>query len=189
MARANFVKSARKPIYQKGLTVVRVHASGVNKGKEYVTRDRSQPENENDIVLVAEGESYWWWQFAYQDRIISKTKPTASKLTQNAFLKQIYNLQEMQSAFTANENLIVDFEQWKSEVEELRDDQQEKMDNMPESLQSNSPAYEVLEQRYNALEEWCSELDNIDTEIDEDEDADEQYERILEEIQGCEYNG
>ena len=72
MAKANFVKSARKPIYRIGKGIEYISKKGKREGQTLSKVDRSQPANENDQILVNIGESYWWWEFKGGSTHISK---------------------------------------------------------------------------------------------------------------------
>lgn len=187
MARANFIKSANKPIYRNGKQITKVHESGKDKGQQYNIVDKHQPADESDTILINVGESYYWWKFRYGSKIFSKFAPKPSQLTQNPFYSTLYDIQDEIDCLSPDDSIVDNLETIKSSIEELRDEQQEKMDNMPESLQGNCDSYNILEERHDALDEWYSELDSIDVEVDESLSEDEQQERydeILEEIQG-----
>lgn len=135
MARANFVKKARKPIPEAGIKV---------------------------------GDSYWWWKFRHGGKRVSKTKPRSSQLTQSDFLSRVYSILEYIEDMTTDS----DFESSKEEiltwVEELRDEQEEKLNNMPDQLQY-APTGELLQERYDSLDSAYTEIDIIETEINEEE--------------------
>jgi DNA polymerase III delta prime subunit len=205
MAKATFVKKARKDIYQTG---IRVPA----KNKQGYRRDRSQPADENDKLLVAKGESYYWWAFAFGPTVISKTAPKPSQLTQSEFLAQVYDLQEeindLQSSSTPDD-LESNVQDIAERIRELGQEQEEKRDNMPEQLQ-DAPSGEMLQNRYDECESWADRLENADfseLEIDEDSidevDIDEgetkeeaverlrqeAFEQLCEELSGESYEG
>ena len=58
MARAQFVEKAKKPIYKHGKRVEYVSQRGKRAGQTLTKLDRSQPEDENDEILINVGESY-----------------------------------------------------------------------------------------------------------------------------------
>lgn len=166
MARAHFVKKARKDYPKAG---------------------------------IKKGESYYWWKFRFGPKVMSKTPPKRSQLTQSDFLSQIYDIEDRISEMTADTDFETEIQEIVSELENLRDECQEKLDNMPEQLQSCGSG-EILQNRVDSLEEMISELESVDTSVDEtkeenetqeefDERLSERKEEILDEIQGISYSG
>lgn len=164
MARANFVKKARKDIYKIGKMVTKVHKNGKNAGKEYSDRDRSQPDSPNDEILIHKGESYWWWQFAFSSKRISKTSPSRSQLTQSDFLSQVYELEDKIEGLNGcdPESLSDDVTSIIEDIRTLGEEQEEKQMNMPDHLQYDSPIGEMLGSRVESCEEWATNLENVD---------------------------
>ena len=138
MARANFVKSAQKDIYKRGKQVTYTSEKGKRKGQQKTKLDRTIPADKNDTVLIAKGESYWWWQFKNGGKNISKERPKRSQLTQSNYLSQLYDIMDRMDELSVDEP--EDFEsvldEFKSDLENLKDECQSSLDNMPESLQS-----------------------------------------------------
>lgn len=169
MARANFVKSAQKDIYLRGKRVEYLSEKGKRAGQMKSKLDRSVPADETDIIFIAKGESYYWWQFKNSNKSYSKTPPKASQLTQSNFLSQLYELEERIADFTAEDK--DDFDNFKqdllSDIENLKDECQQSLDNMPESLQS-APTGELLTERIDGLDSWHSEIDGVECDYDED---------------------
>ena len=175
MARANFVKKARK-----------------------------------DNPACKKGESYYWWKFRFGSKNYSKTKPRQSQLTQSDFLSQIYGICETIEDMTIESNFENEIDEIKSELETLQSECEEKRDNMPEQLQDTGSG-ELLQERYDSIDEMMSELDGIDTEVNEEsikadlereedesekefneraeQEVDSKKEEILDEIKGVCYNG
>jgi hypothetical protein len=187
MARAIFVKSARKDIYNHG-KVVDAFDSKTGQKLPHGKLDRSIPEDENDILLVKKGESYYWWKFNFQRTVhISKTAPRRSQLTNSGFLSTYYDLVDnVRNYFTDRDDVQGDLDSYISEIESLRDEQQSSLENMPEHLQENSASGETLRERIDSLENWINELQGVDTDIDEElseEEKEERYNEILEEIE------
>ena len=189
MARAHFVKSARKPIYQYGKEVSKIHQKGKNKGEEYKDTDKSQPQDKDDKILVKVGEPYYWWQFRFGPKHISKGKPKASQLTQSSFYSTLYSIQESMegrlSGLNTEDMVSLELDSIASEIRELQEECQDSLENMPESLQS-SPTGELLQERIDALEEWAEEIEGMDVTIDEElneEDKKSKIEDIINDIQ------
>lgn len=197
MARAEFIKKARKPIYQRGLRVEYVSQKGKKEGQTLSKIDKTQPADESDQIFINAGESYYKWSFMYGGDHYSKEKPRASRLTQSEFLSQYYGFQESIEDFSPEsaediENFV---DNLKEEMESLRDECQDKLDNMPEQLQS-APSGEMLQERIDDLDNLVSELDGIDCDYEELEEGDEDEKdshltdwlnEKLEEIQGISF--
>lgn len=200
MAKANFVKAAQKNIYKIGKMREYVSEKGKRKGETKSVRDKTIPADEGDEILIAKGESYYWWQFKNSPKQFSKERPKNSQLTQSEFMSQLYALEEKIEEFSCEDK--DEFETFRDEVkdemETLRDECQEKLDAMPEHLQDSSSSGELLNERIEAMDNWISEIENIECdyeeedlrqdvldEKDEDEelDDDEIEERVKEKIQ------
>lgn len=170
MARATFVKKAQKNIYENGKRVEYVSEKGKRKGQTLTKIDRTIPADKNDKVVIAVGESYWWWQFQYRPKQYSKTQPSRSQLTQSGFLSSLYSIEDRISEVSYFDSKD-DFDAFKDdimgEIESLKDECQSSLDNMPESLQS-APTGELLQERIDALDSWHSEIDSIECDVDED---------------------
>jgi hypothetical protein len=138
---------------------------------------------------IKKGETYYWWKPNFGSKHFSKTPPKRSQLTSSDFKAQLWDLEDgFRSYFTDVESLESDVENYVSELENLRDTCQESLDNMPEHLQESSPTGEMLQERLSAMEDWIDGIQGVDLDIDEDlsdEEKQERYESILEEIEGC----
>lgn len=184
MAKVNFVKSARKPIYQRGKRVEYVSKKGKREGQTLSKIDRTLPADENDLVFIEVGESYYWWALYNGPKQFSKERPKPSQLTGSEFLSQVYSIRERIEEFEADD--VESIESFRdevvSELEGMRDECQEKLDNMPEQLQ-NAPSGEILQNRIDSLEEMISNLEGLsfekidEFEYDEDDDLPEEAQK------------
>lgn len=195
MAKANFVKSAQKDIYQNGKQVNYVSQKGKREGQTLSKTDRTLPANNKDEILIAKGESYYWWQFKNGPKHISKDRPKQSQLTQSNYLGQLYSIQEEMDEMICEDASDVEsfVDSIKEQLESLKEETESSLENMPESLQS-SPTGELLQERIDALDNAISEFDGIDfdyedpdeddikNEIAEEEDIDTEKENWEEEI-------
>lgn len=177
MARADFVKAARKDIYCHGKRVEAVHEKGKHAGKTYIKLDRTQPADENDKILIHKGESYWTWCFIHQNPQYSRTRPRPSQLTQSEFLSTYYGIQEEIDDWKPESHEEDTLEEFIStimgELEDLRDETQERLDNMPEGLQESDTG-QLLQERIDECDNLISEFECIDTTPNYDDDADEE---------------
>jgi hypothetical protein len=180
MARANFVKKAQKDIFVNGKRVEYVSEKGKREGQTLSKIDKTIPRDDNDNILIAKGESYYWWQFKNSPKQYSKNPPRASQLTQSAYLSTLYGIDEQIEDFSADtaEELKDFVEDIKTQLEELRDTTQESFDNIPENLQY-SPNAELLQERIDCLESAIDELDSMDLKYEE-KDEEELQELVAE---------
>lgn len=182
MARATFVKSAQKNIYRNGKYVTYTSKRGKGKGNVVGKYDRTIPADKKDPIVIAKGESYYWWAFKRGGKHFSKTAPRRSQLTQSSFKGSLYDLEDRIS--TLNVETKEDFDTEKedilSEIDSLKDQCQESLDNMPESLQ-DAPTGQLLQERIEALESWYSDIENIEVDEKEEDESDEDYkQRVIE---------
>lgn len=190
MARAQFVEKAKKPIYKHGKRVEYVSQRGKRAGQTLTKLDRSQPEDENDEILINVGESYYTWCFYGGQPQYSKERPKPSQLTQNWFKQELYSIQEKIEEFEPEdvEDVATFVDDIRSDAESLRDECQEHLDNMPEQLQ-DSDSGQTLQERIDNLDSVIGDIDNFDSEFEseiekEDDETDDEFlERQSEEKQ------
>ena len=190
MARAQFVEKAKKPIYKHGKRVEYVSQRGKRAGQTLTKLDRSQPEDENDEILINVGESYYTWCFYGGQPQDSKERPKPSQLTQNWFKQELYSIQEKIEEFEPEdvEDVATFIDEIRDDAESLRDECQEHLDNMPEQLQ-DSDSGQTLQERIDNLDSVIGDIDNFDSEFEseiekEDDESDDEFlERQSEEKQ------
>lgn len=174
MAKATFIKAARKDIYVQGKLVEAIHERGKNAGQKYWKRDRTQPADENDKILIHKGESYWTWAFMNGPQMYSKTAPRPSQLTRSEFMSTYYGIMEEVEDWepeSQDEDALEEFISIiTGELEELRDETQDRLDNMPEGLQDGDTG-QLLQERIDECDSLISDFEAIDTTPDYDEDA------------------
>lgn len=116
---------------------------------------------------IKKGDSYYWWKFKQRygnsPRLMSKTRPRPSQLTQSEYLSQALALQERIEDLTPDATLPDDLESIISDLRTLSDEQDEKFNNMPEGLQQGDTG-QLLEQRRDACNEFADALEGIDIE-------------------------
>ena len=190
MARAQFVEKAKKPIYRHGKRVEYVSQRGKRAGQTLTKIDRSQPQDENDEILINVGESYYTWCFYGGQPQYSKERPKPSQLTQNWFKQELYSIQEKIEEFEPEdvEDVATFIDEIRDDAESLRDECQEHLDNMPEQLQ-DSDSGQTLQERIDNLDSVIGDIDNFDSEFEseiekEDDETDDEFlERQSEEKQ------
>ena len=183
MARATFVKAARKDIYTYGKQVEAVHEKGKNAGKPYIKLDRTQPRDEKDTILIPKGSGYWTWCFMNGNPHYSLTQPRQSQLTRSEFLSTYYGIQEeIEDWAPENVDEVQEFiDNIKDEVQTLLDDTQERLDNMPEQLQESDTG-QMLQERIDECQEIIDQLEAIDGEAGEFDDVGEAEEWLDEKV-------
>lgn len=140
MARATFVKAARKDYPEHG----------IRKGESYYW-----------WAFMSGGRG--------GVKRFSKSKPKASQLTQSEFWSAVYSLQETAEDMPSYDDIEGgDLDSVVDELQNILDDTQSKFDNLPENFQ-NGENGERLQARVEALEEVISTLESIDTNFDEPE--------------------
>ncbi len=139
---------------------------------------------------IKKGDTYYWWQFRFGGLHRSKTPPKRSQLTQSSFMSQLYELEdELSNRFNGletSDDIQGEIDNLVSDLDNLIDETQGSLDNMPQQLQDGDTG-QMLQERIDGLESWKSDLESIDTDIDEELSAEEKVERaqeIIEEISG-----
>lgn len=158
------IQKARNDIYRQGLDVPsKTTKSGFRK-------NRAQPANEQDTVLIEKGQTYYMWSFPFGGTYRQLTAPTRSQLTLSSFLSQWYSMQDSVATWNPQdlEGLRLDTENLTQELRDLGEEQEEKLNNMPEQLQE-SDSGEILRERADGLEEIADVLDDIDWDIEDDD--------------------
>ena len=133
-----------------------------------------------DNSAVKAGESYYWWKFRYGPKICSATLPKRSQLTRSAFFSQLWEIEDRIAELTPD--TIEDFEGIKEDVAQLLEETEENLDMIPQQLQETHMLYE----RVYDFQDFYSELDHINIENAETEEAKQE---LIDEIQSIEYSG
>lgn len=168
-AKSHFVKSARKNIWRRGFPITKIHKHGKNANKSYDTFDTARAHPDDDTLLIEKGESYYWWQFAFGSKRLSKTTPKQSQLTQSSFLSGIYGLEESISGMNwTMENFTDQLNEIKDQLQEMQDECEDNLSNIPEQLQDGA-AGNTLTERIDNLTTWISDIENIEAPENEDE--------------------
>jgi hypothetical protein len=116
---------------------------------------------------IKKGEPYYWWKFNFRNHIFkSKTAPRRSQLTTSDFLGRIWDIEDSIGELTVNDDFESEIETFKSELEELGQEQDDKLSNMPDQLQE-APTGQILSGRVESAEQMSNDLDAIDLEVDE----------------------
>jgi len=131
---------------------------------------------------IKKGDTYYWWQFAFGRKQMSKIPPTRQQLTQSGFLHCLYEIQDRIAGLAPEtvDDLKSDVEDIISDIEALRDEQEEKRSNMPEQLQE-SDSGNLLQERYDELDSWASDLQSVDLDFEPDEEQTDAEQKEAEE--------
>jgi DNA repair exonuclease SbcCD ATPase subunit len=130
---------------------------------------------------IKAGESYYWWKFNFRRGIHrSKTQPTRQQLTTSDFLSNIYGIEDSIGDIDANsEDIAAEVESITNEIENLSSETDDKLSNMPDQLQESSSSGQLLQSRVDSLSEFQSNLEGVDTEIDEQSIREEATDKFL----------
>lgn len=122
---------------------------------------------------IKKGESYYWWQFAYSKKQISKTPPSRSQLTRSEFLQTIYEIEDRIAQYSPTDQ--ADLENFRdelvSDLQSLLDETQDKYDNMPEQLRESSDSGNTLQERIDSLEDAISTLESMEVSYEEPDET------------------
>jgi len=125
---------------------------------------------------IKKGETYYKWKFRYGPLVRSAIKPRRSQLTQSEFLGWLYDTQDgWDGRFLGcadQDDLDSAVEEAVSEIQEQIDELEEKMGNLPEQFQDAGPG-EILQERIDGLDSWMSDLESVNTELDEGNELDD----------------
>jgi vacuolar-type H+-ATPase subunit I/STV1 len=135
-----------------------------------------------DQYGIKKGDSYYWWKFRYSSRIMSKTRPKRSQLTQSSFLGQIYDIEDA-IGITELSEIPDAISEFVSTLQELQSEVEESLENMPEHLRDTSSSGELLTERIEELETMISEIEHFES-VDLDDE-----ETVLDDFQAICYNG
>jgi len=116
---------------------------------------------------IKKGDTYYWWKFRFGGKVMSKSYPKASQLTQSEFLSTVYGIVEQLEMLDGSDITESRLEDIIMDLETLRDETQDKFENMPEQLQDTSEAGNLLQERVEALENMIDALQSVDLDIDE----------------------
>lgn len=145
---------------------------------------------------IKKGDSYYWWKFNFGPKIVSKTPPKRSQLTRSDFLSQLYDLEDSIGEFQADseDDIRSGIEEFTGMIDDLINECQERLDNMPDHLRESSSSGQTLQERIDQLESWKSDLESVDTTVDDEleektvdkreEEKKQKIEEILDEIKG-----
>ena len=118
---------------------------------------------------IKKGDKYFFWELktgpASGVTRRSLTRPKPSQLTTSEFKGALYSARESFEAALGSASTFEDLEsareEYKTEMETLRDEQDEKFNNMPEGLQQGDTG-QLLESRRDGLEDLISELEGAE---------------------------
>lgn len=113
---------------------------------------------------IKKGDSYYWWQFAFRSKQVSKTRPRRSQYaTQSEHLGAIYDLEDQLADMKTGDIAEGCLDDIINEIDSIIDTCQERLDNMPEQLQE-APSGQILQEYIFNCENWKNDLEAIDFE-------------------------
>lgn len=124
---------------------------------------------------IKKGDSYYWWQFAFRSKQVSKTRPRRSQyMTQSPYLGGIYDVEDdinaLQVSDITNDSCLDDI---LNSIESIKDEAESSLDNIPDQLKE-APAGATLQEYIDNLEAWYDELRDVDFDNVEDGSFDEE---------------
>jgi len=109
---------------------------------------------------IKRGQEYYWWQFPFEPRTNSATKPKRSELVQSGYKKKLYDLEdelergkmEFSGIILKNFNKMM-----KARIKIFRDGLKSKLQNMPAHLRTVKNG-KLLQSRIIFLTKWMEKL-------------------------------
>lgn len=119
-------------------------------------------------IGVKKGEPYYWWEFRYGGKRMSKTPPRPSQLTQSK-MSGVYAAQEgLKDALAAAsdpDDITSAIDQAVGELEDVASEYEDSLSNMPDSLQQSSSG-EAIQEKIDAIREYAGELESAKSEVE-----------------------
>jgi len=152
---------------------------------------------------IKKGENYYRFapsRFAEKQIRCINCKPSRSEMTMSDFLSQIYDIEERLAGMDYNlkdiQDVIDELEEIINELEDLKSETEDKYYSLPDQFQDYSPVGELLSGRIDALDEMIEEIEELKSELEtlidsdmSEEEKREEFENILESINGICYSG
>lgn len=117
---------------------------------------------------IAKGDTYYWWEFRYGGKRMSKTPPRASQLTQSKMsgaYAAMEGLEDACAAASCPDDIASACREAGDALREVAEEYREGVQNMPEGLQQGQTAQDSEEKADN-LDATADELDLAADEID-----------------------
>lgn len=135
---------------------------------------------------IEKGDSYYWWQFAFRSKQVSKTRPRRSQyMTQSPYLSQIYDIEDDLGALTVEQIEEGCLDEFISQIESVKDEAESSLGNIPDQLK-DAPAGATLQEYIDNCEQWISDLEDVDfSELDESSIREEAKQKYSENLESC----
>lgn len=119
---------------------------------------------------IKRGDPYYWWQFAFSQKQVSKERPRRSRyMTRSPYLAGIYDVEDAINALKADDITSDDcLSDIIADIESIKDEAESSLDNIPEQLK-DAPAGSTLQEYIDNLESWIDELERVDFDNVEDD--------------------
>lgn len=135
---------------------------------------------------ITKGESYWWWQFKFGGKRVSKEEPRHSELTRSGFLHSLYVIKEKIEDLKIDDDLNEERNEIVVDLDILRDECNERLNNTPAFEESD--AADLLRERSDCIQEMIDEFKSIDLAFD-DETSEDEREAGLSAMKNVDYSG
>lgn len=110
---------------------------------------------------IEKGDSYYWWQFAFRQKQVSKMHPRRSQyMTQSPYLGGIYDIEDAINLLTSDEIKDGCIDDIINDINNIRDEAESSLDNIPDQLKEAS-AGATLQEYIDNLESWASDLEQV----------------------------
>lgn len=124
---------------------------------------------------IVKGDKYWFCAIKTgprSSRTLRQLQPfRRSQLTSSDYLAQLYDWEDSLAALASMD----DAQNLADTIRQLGEEQQEKLDNMPEGLQQGDTG-QMIQERIDACENAASEIEDIISEWENQEEPDEDEE-------------
>lgn len=135
---------------------------------------------DNETQGIKKGDSYYWWKFRHGGKLISKTRPKPSQLTQSEFWQAVLSLQEENDSAPAPDDIDSQVDSIKDRLSEIQSELEDKISNMEQSFPNGCPSLDTLNERKDAIESAISDIESADLSFDESMDDEERDDRAQE---------
>ena len=111
-------------------------------------------------MKIRKGQEYWWWQFPFEERTKSITKPTRSELVQSKYKKKLYEIEDEldrgKMAFSGN--TLKNFNKMiMTRILIFRKELEQRLENMPSHLRHTTNG-KLIQKRIEYLTKWAEKL-------------------------------
>ena len=142
---------------------------------------------------IKKGDTYYWWKFRHGGKVLSKTFPRQSQLTQSDKLSRAYataeNLSDAIGEAEDTEAIVDALNDAATSAREIGEEYGESADNIESAFPNGSPTADDCREKADSMDSWADELESAASEVealdDDEEDKMEEAKRIAEDANNC----